>query len=700
MTRSIMSAVVIVCMSVSSRAGSPTLQVDGHALVSYERQIQLVNTTTGALTPIGGNVDDAAFSHDGKHVVFIKGGAIHIMNNDGADVTKICDLYDSKIHDIIPNWLSDGYIYWSEWKDDIYRVNVDTKRREVYRTIRYESKSPSQDGGTGSTGVVRLMVSRDGTRGSAISKGIGCVFALDLENGTMLSQVDGGCQGTMTTDGSLILHSITQGDQFPDGITSGNQCIRKERFTDREFLGHLYAPDQPQTSADSKARYVRCSRNSPNHATAFCRIVYQGQAILYEISSGDYLFLGGSDDNKMVAYDFWLGSFDTTAQPEIALDRTSLVFNASGSDPAPQTVTVTNGGSGTLGAVVVEDDAVWLDVMVSGPGDTQVLTNTCSIAGLASGAYHATVTVSGGGADVARNYAVTLNLGTTVAAPDGISAQSPNDGEAVIAWNDKSDNETGFVIERSTDSLTWAAAGEVGAGVTEYVDVVPGNGTYYYRVRAIKGTESSGYSQVATVIVSTNVSLTLTSPVGGETLMGGSVQHITWRSVATGSVNLYYSVNGGETWHKINTDGAVQSTEERWERYPWTVPDEPTADARVKVSDYGNESTHSLSEPFTIVSVAVTPRGAVGGGASGLLRVAVAPGRRCIRFDFGGAHDEYGVVDVLRPSGRRIASLSVLPGSRSVWVGRDTGLRAGTYIAVLRFTGHGGAVVSRAFTVR
>lgn len=693
-----LSLAMLAYCAVSAWAGNPTLQVEGHALVVYDRQIQLVNTKTMDLTPIGGYAEDLAFSHDGKHVVFIKSGAIHIMKNDGSSVTKICDLYDSKVHDIIPNWLSDGYIYWSEWKDDIYRVNVNTKHREVWRTIKYESKSASQDGGTGSTGVVRLMVSQDGKRGAAISKGLGYVYALDLENGTLLSQVDGGCQGTMTTDGSLILHSITQGDQFPDGITSGNQCIRKERFEDREFLGFLYAPDQPQTSADSKARYVRCSRNSPNHATAFCRIVYQGQSVLYDISSGDYLFLGGSDDNAMTAYDFWLGAFDNTAQPEIALDKSSLAFNASGSDPAPQTVTVTNSGSGTLGTVVADDDAGWLVVTVGGEGNTQTLTNTCSVAGLAAGAYHATVTVSGGGTDVAKNYAVTLNLGTTVAAPDGISARSPNDGEAIITWNDNSDNETGFVIERSADTLTWETVGQVAAGTTEYVDAVPQDGTYYYRVRAVKDTESSGYSQVAPVIVSTSVSLTLTSPTGGEVLNGGSTHFITWQSVATGDVNLYYSTNDGETWHKINTTGAIQSTQDVWENYPWTVPNEPTTTALVKVSDYGDDATYSQSGAFTIVSVAVTPRGAMSAQGTGLRRIAVQPDRRSIRFDLGAVHTGRAAIDVLCASGRRVDAIAVLPGSRYALLRREEQLQSGTYFAVLR-SDNGARTECRLFTL-
>lgn len=680
MANLVKATISIVLVQTVLFAGNATLRVDGTALVNFQRKLQLLDTRTKQLTPVG-QAEDAAFSYGGKHIAYIANGAIHIMKNDGTGKTKICDLYDSKVHDVIPNWIADGYIYWSEWRDDVYRVNVNTKKREVHCTIKYPSKSSSQDGGTGSTGIVRLMVSQDGKRGSAISKGLGYVFALDLENAKLLSKTDGGCQGVMTTDGNLILHSITQGDHFPSGITSGNQCARIEDFGTRETRGYVYAPDQPGTGKDSKARYFRTSRNSPDHAVAFCRVVYQGKAVLYEISSGDYLFLGGSDSNKMTAYDFWLGSFDNTATPAISLDKSTVAFAAADSDPAPQTVTVSNSGSGTLGAVTVGDDADWLTVTVSGSGNIQTLTNTCSIAGLAPGAYHATVTVEGGGADLATNYAVTLNLGTTVAAPDGISAQSPNDGEAIVSWSDNSDNETGFVVERSTDRSTWTDAGQTGANTTELTDHV-GDNTYYYRVKAIRDSESSGYSQIAEVVVSSSISVTLMSPAGGEEFAAGSEQMITWNSVATGAVKLSYSVDNGKSWIPITADGTVKATDPEWEKYPWTVPDAPTATALVKVEDYLDETVHSISGAFSITEGSpVLPGNATAGHrAPGLYGVTVLPGNRGLRFDIGSPSHSRSSITVCGLNGKHITSIRVPGNVRSFAWRPASRLGAGSYV--------------------
>ncbi len=69
----------------------------------------------------------------------------------------------------------------------------------------------------------------------------------------------------------------------------------------------------------------------------------------------------------------------------------------------------------------------------------------------------------------------------------------------VLAWDDTSDNEDAFEIERSTDGIHWMLVGSVGSDVTTYADatVQPAT-TYFYRVRATNSSGASGYSNVAT----------------------------------------------------------------------------------------------------------------------------------------------------------------------------------------------------------
>jgi hypothetical protein len=72
-----------------------------------------------------------------------------------------------------------------------------------------------------------------------------------------------------------------------------------------------------------------------------------------------------------------------------------------------------------------------------------------------------------------------------------------------LNWQDNSDNEQSFLVERSTSVDTgYAQIASVGANSTSYVDgTVVKKVTYYYRVRAANGAAKSGYSNVASVRV-------------------------------------------------------------------------------------------------------------------------------------------------------------------------------------------------------
>ena len=88
------------------------------------------------------------------------------------------------------------------------------------------------------------------------------------------------------------------------------------------------------------------------------------------------------------------------------------------------------------------------------------------------------------------------------AAPASLTADNgKGKGTVVLNWADRSQDETGFLIERSTSvdgGFTQIAA--VGASVTTYTDATAfRKTTYYYRARAVNGGGKSGYSNVASV---------------------------------------------------------------------------------------------------------------------------------------------------------------------------------------------------------
>ena len=82
------------------------------------------------------------------------------------------------------------------------------------------------------------------------------------------------------------------------------------------------------------------------------------------------------------------------------------------------------------------------------------------------------------------------------------SNELPTPSSAVtLSWTDNSDNETSFSIERSTDGINFTAVTQTAANATSYTDenaLIP-NVVYYYRVKALSGTESSAFSNTASV---------------------------------------------------------------------------------------------------------------------------------------------------------------------------------------------------------
>lgn len=67
----------------------------------------------------------------------------------------------------------------------------------------------------------------------------------------------------------------------------------------------------------------------------------------------------------------------------------------------------------------------------------------------------------------------------------------------ILNWNDNSNNETNFVLERSLDGISFNQIAELGANTTTYTDTdVVHSAKYHYRLKATNKTDSSNYSEV------------------------------------------------------------------------------------------------------------------------------------------------------------------------------------------------------------
>ena len=83
------------------------------------------------------------------------------------------------------------------------------------------------------------------------------------------------------------------------------------------------------------------------------------------------------------------------------------------------------------------------------------------------------------------------------AAPSALTATALSYKKVALSWTDNSNNETGFELSRSTDSVSgFSTIAKVTANTTSFQDTTVGPSTkYYYRVRAINANGESGYDR-------------------------------------------------------------------------------------------------------------------------------------------------------------------------------------------------------------
>lgn len=91
----------------------------------------------------------------------------------------------------------------------------------------------------------------------------------------------------------------------------------------------------------------------------------------------------------------------------------------------------------------------------------------------------------------------------------------------------------------------------------------------------------------------------VTSPNGGENWRVGNVYDITWTSLNfSGNVKVEYSTNSGSSWTTVISTTADDGV------HPWTVPNTPTTQGRVRVSDAADGTPSDISDADFTISTA------------------------------------------------------------------------------------------------
>ena len=105
------------------------------------------------------------------------------------------------------------------------------------------------------------------------------------------------------------------------------------------------------------------------------------------------------------------------------------------------------------------------------------------------------------------------------AAPSSLVALSAGTTQIDLSWNDNSNNESGFKIERSLDGVNFSQIATTGSNTTTYSDSgLASATTYHYQVRATNADGDSAYSNTdsaTTDSVNPSTSMSVSSVVAG-----------------------------------------------------------------------------------------------------------------------------------------------------------------------------------------
>jgi subtilisin family serine protease len=259
--------------------------------------------------------------------------------------------------------------------------------------------------------------------------------------------------------------------------------------------------------------------------------------------------------------------------------------------------TVTWTSTGTVGDVKIEystPDRPWMEIVAVTPNDGKYKWTVPETA-----SENCTIRVSeldGEPSDVS-------DAVFTIFFPPSFTVTSPNGGEyweigsqQSITWTSR--ETTGYIrIKYSTDNGSSWKYITTTADDGEYNWTVPDapSGNCLIRVSETDGDPSDVSDAVFTIYQ--GAAITVTSPNGGENWQAGSSHNITWTSTGTvGNVKIQYSTNNGSSWTDVAASTANDGS------YNWTVPEVPSTNCLVRISEVDGEPVDVSNAVFSICS--------------------------------------------------------------------------------------------------
>ena len=182
----------------------------------------------------------------------------------------------------------------------------------------------------------------------------------------------------------------------------------------------------------------------------------------------------------------------------------------------------------------------------------------------AGGMFSAVLTVTDdGGKNGTARVVITTTDPNTIIAPDSLTATAGN-GSVYLSWNDRSDNEQGFEIQRARKirgKYNYATVGQTGADSTTFNDEPGDTGTYRYRVRAFNNISASDYTDPVSVTLDESAPPSpdaLKAPANLTADIDGTAITLVWID-SNGDEKGFYVERGTRISGKV-TYGRIDST--------------------------------------------------------------------------------------------------------------------------------------------
>lgn len=237
----------------------------------------------------------------------------------------------------------------------------------------------------------------------------------------------------------------------------------------------------------------------------------------------------------------------STASPVINLSQTSLAFTgtAGGSNPAAQSFTVSNTGSGTL-AWTAGDNATWLTVSPASGTNTGTVSATVNLTGLAAGTYSGTITVAATGA-TSKTLPVSFTVNAAPTATPVIGLSTANLAFTGTAGGTNPTNQSFTISNTGGGTLTWTA----GANAS-WLTLSPTTGTNTGTVMAAvnltglaAGTYSGTITVAATGAASKPLPVSLTVNPGTTTASAATLSWVTNTETDLAGYKIYVGTQSG-----------------------------------------------------------------------------------------------------------------------------------------------------------